>query len=81
MTAVVISQPMLFPWPGFFEQLALAGLAIVAIFMFGPLAALGLAALAAAGVCLLVCPPTPVIAAFVLFNRRIVDSIAITGFR
>ncbi|MBD9625591.1 MULTISPECIES: WbqC family protein [Ensifer] len=24
MTAVVISQPMLFPWPGFFEQLALA---------------------------------------------------------
>lgn len=24
MTAVVISQPMLFPWPGFFEQMALA---------------------------------------------------------
>ncbi|WP_077960077.1 WbqC family protein [Ensifer adhaerens] len=24
MTAVVISQPMLFPWPGFFEQLMLA---------------------------------------------------------
>ena len=24
MTTVVISQPMLFPWPGFFEQLALA---------------------------------------------------------
>ena len=24
MTSVVISQPMLFPWPGLFEQLALA---------------------------------------------------------
>jgi hypothetical protein len=24
MTTVVISQPMLFPWPGFFEQMALA---------------------------------------------------------
>lgn len=24
MTAVVVTQPMLFPWPGFFEQLALA---------------------------------------------------------
>lgn len=24
MTAIVISQPMLFPWPGFFEQLMLA---------------------------------------------------------
>jgi hypothetical protein len=24
MSAVVISQPMLFPWPGFFEQMALA---------------------------------------------------------
>ncbi len=24
MTAVVITQPMLFPWPGFFEQLMIA---------------------------------------------------------
>ena len=24
MTTVVISQPMLFPWPGFFEQMMLA---------------------------------------------------------
>ena len=24
MTRVVITQPMLFPWPGFFEQLCLA---------------------------------------------------------